>query len=484
MRQIIIGFICSLGLAIPASAQTPQVSASSTVLAPSDAVNVTIVGTPGHHFALLWSSTGAGFNYAGVALAVGSDVVILTIGVLDGSGRAVVPVVPQGPPGPQGKIPSTVSGAYDLTNIDGFVARGGSTGGLLPWSGGGSRVLWYGRKSAFRAGRVSGTQWDDALIGADSVAFGTDTVASGLSSSAFGAAATASGAGSTAFGITITASGFASVAMGHNASTASQPGAFVFGDTSTPTAVVSASTANQVTFRASGGIRFFSNSTLTAGVALPPGGSAWTVWSDVNSKENFRDLDGEDVLTRLARIPIREWNYKSQYASIRHVGPTAQDFHAAFGLGEDPLRINTIPTESRCARFRRSKFGRGRRRMRTRPCGPTTSGCALSSPRSARWSRGCSECADVARPFVSPFTRVNQPGRADRRDRIRLTRQVTALKRLILLRAQSFCITSHAIVGGDNAPGGHVRAGGRSERPMEPDESAANRKREQPRSSR
>ena len=41
-------------------------------------------------------------------------------------------------------------------------------------------------------------------------------------------------------------------------------------------------------------------------------------------------------------MPIESWNYRTQDASIRHIGPMAQDFHAAFGLGEDELRINTI----------------------------------------------------------------------------------------------------------------------------------------------
>lgn len=36
------------------------------------------------------------------------------------------------------------------------------------------------------------------------------------------------------------------------------------------------------------------------------------------------------------------WNYTSQDAEIRHAGPTAQDFHAAFGLGESELTINTV----------------------------------------------------------------------------------------------------------------------------------------------
>ena len=37
-----------------------------------------------------------------------------------------------------------------------------------------------------------------------------------------------------------------------------------------------------------------------------------------------------------AQIPIREWNYITQDAAIRHVGPTAQDFHAAFGHPDGP----------------------------------------------------------------------------------------------------------------------------------------------------
>ena len=97
--------------------------------------------------------------------------------------------------------------------------------------------------------------------------------------------------------------------------------------------------------RAAGGTTFYSNSTLSSGVTLAPNASAWSSLSDVNAKENFRDLNGSEVLAKLAAMPIREWNYKAQDAAVRHVGPTAQDFHAAFGLGEDPLRISTIDAD-------------------------------------------------------------------------------------------------------------------------------------------
>jgi hypothetical protein len=53
-------------------------------------------------------------------------------------------------------------------------------------------------------------------------------------------------------------------------------------------------------------------------------------------------LDGEEVLLRLRSVPVTTWNYLTQDRTIRHIGPMAQDFHAAFGLGESELLINTV----------------------------------------------------------------------------------------------------------------------------------------------
>ena len=61
----------------------------------------------------------------------------------------------------------------------------------------------------------------------------------------------------------------------------------------------------------------------------------------MNRKEHFREVDGSDVLEKIARMRVREWNYKAQDPSIRHLGPTAQDFYAAFGLGESDTTITT-----------------------------------------------------------------------------------------------------------------------------------------------
>jgi len=99
------------------------------------------------------------------------------------------------------------------------------SGTALGNPGAGTRLLWYPAKAAFRAGTVSGTQWDDLSIGNYSVAFGLDSVASGDNSMAMGSGATASGTASTALGINTTASSYAMTAVGrYNISTGDSGG--------------------------------------------------------------------------------------------------------------------------------------------------------------------------------------------------------------------------------------------------------------------
>ena len=51
------------------------------------------------------------------------------------------------------------------------------------------------------------------------------------------------------------------------------------------------------------------------------------------------------VLDELASLPISTWRYKWDAPDIRHLGPMAQDFAAAFGLGEDERVIDTIDAD-------------------------------------------------------------------------------------------------------------------------------------------
>jgi len=70
-------------------------------------------------------------------------------------------------------------------------------------------------------------------------------------------------------------------------------------------------------------------------------GTTWANASDRNLKENFRSVDAQELLAKVAALPLTEWNYK-QDAAARHVGPVAQDFKAVFGLGTDDKTICTV----------------------------------------------------------------------------------------------------------------------------------------------
>lgn len=71
----------------------------------------------------------------------------------------------------------------------------------------------------------------------------------------------------------------------------------------------------------------------------------WTNASDAAKKEGFAEVDTGAVLDRLAAMPIRSWRYHVEAEDVRHVGPTAQDFKAAFGLGHDDKSIGTIDAD-------------------------------------------------------------------------------------------------------------------------------------------
>lgn len=119
-------------------------------------------------------------------------------------------------------------------DVSGIILGSGTIGAGedLAAAGAGARMIWYPKKAAFRAGDVDGTQWNDASVGGQSVAMGTDTTASGSYSFAAGSGCTASGGGSVALGRDTTASNSYSFAAG-TGSTASGNTSTALGDTTT-----------------------------------------------------------------------------------------------------------------------------------------------------------------------------------------------------------------------------------------------------------
>ncbi|HEX6909539.1 MAG TPA: tail fiber domain-containing protein, partial [Longimicrobium sp.] len=257
-------------------------------------------------------------------------------------------------------------------NVDAGALFGGTydgdiSGEGVPAEGAGTRMLWYPRKASFRAGGINGTQWDAANIGSYSVAIGQDVRASGDNGVAFGLRSTAAGSSTFAVGEDNTASGAASVALGYHAHTNARQGSFVFSDRSSVD-TLRAGVNHSANWRVSGGFRIFTASNLSTGVTIQSGSSVsnwgqsnaviststgaylstsgvWTNTSDVNRKHLFQPVSGEDVLTRLRALPVTTWSYRTDDRGIRHIGPTAQDFRAAFGLGQDEVTIGTVDAD-------------------------------------------------------------------------------------------------------------------------------------------
>ncbi len=263
-----------------------------------------------------------------------------------------------------GKVDSYGATYWDLANIgNGSVAMGENSrargdnsfaAGLATTASGAESVALgnNGTASAERAFAFNGTA---SAVGAvaigsgaqatndDALAMGPSSIAGGLASIVLGPSI-ANGSFGVAIGLQNSASGNFSVAIGKNARTANRQGSVVLGDgcASFSSDSIYPTANNQFVARGCGGVKFFTSQNLSSGVEIQPGGSGWDVVSDVNRKENFEALDGEEVLVRLREVPVMTWNYRTQDAEIRHAGPTAQDFHAAFGLGGSDLTINTV----------------------------------------------------------------------------------------------------------------------------------------------
>ncbi len=83
------------------------------------------------------------------------------------------------------------------------------------------------------------------------------------------------------------------------------------------------------------------NASTGNGAYLSPGGT-WTNASSRFFKQDFASIDAGEVLSKLAAMPIQTWSYLNGTLDGRHLGPVAEDFATAFGLGNDSQHISTV----------------------------------------------------------------------------------------------------------------------------------------------
>ncbi|HVH12589.1 MAG TPA: tail fiber domain-containing protein [Longimicrobium sp.] len=276
----------------------------------------------------------------------------------------------------------------------GFVRDVGNTTGCaaqIPATGAGTRFFWHPCRGSLRFGRVptAQTNWDDAnmddftfaggnqvtasgygafafgdqvnvsstvgvgfgsgvtVSGTAGFSSGASNVCSGFACTAIGYTVRAGGQGSVALGYRTTANNDYAVALGYRASNNTHTGTMVMGDESTTDSVRNQAD-NEFRIRYNGGIRL-RVSTAANGNTPGAGGNvgcdltvavpSWTCASSRTLKENYLNVDGEYVLSRLRDMPITTWSMIGADPHVRHLGPVAEDFHRAFGLGLGPTAI-------------------------------------------------------------------------------------------------------------------------------------------------
>ena len=236
------------------------------------------------------------------------------------------------------------SGSHDRSHVtyDDFGTIGGGYGNQVGASDGTGFAATVGGGYANTA---SGTQ---------------ATVAGGKSNTASGRQATVAGGGyNTASGTNAMilggkyneASGLYSSAAGYNA-LASKDASFVWNGSKQFNEVESPAPST-FSVQAENGIwlgtdydpsidqgRFIDTST---GAYLNDSG-VWTDSCSVTEKERFRPTDSIDVIEKVDSLEVSTWEYIDDDGGARHMGPTAEQFHDTFGLGDDERHIASLDT--------------------------------------------------------------------------------------------------------------------------------------------
>jgi hypothetical protein len=224
-----------------------------------------------------------------------------------------------------GQAATVAGGAYNTANGDHATVGGGyyniASGGSATIGGGWMNVA-SSPFATIAGGYLNTADKSDATVGG------------GSGNTASGNAATVPG------GLYNTAGGNYSFAAGRRAK-ANNQGCFVWADSNDID--FASTTADQFSARATGGVRFVlgvdgsGNPTWTCSLSY---GGNWTCSSDRNLKDNLTLADGQETLERLAQMPVYYWNAKGN--STQHIGPMAQDFYAAFEVGDSDVAIDAI----------------------------------------------------------------------------------------------------------------------------------------------
>ncbi|MFO1313636.1 MAG: tail fiber domain-containing protein [Burkholderiales bacterium] len=300
------------------------------------------------------------------------------------------PVFGNGAPNVATAVYGTIGGGFG--NVTG-AADVDVTRGAFATVGGGRGNAAKGESSTIAGGEantalgpwstIGGGSHNQASSESSTVGGGSYNTASGLESTVFGGIYnTASGDGSMILGGNYsTASGDKSMILGGNYNTASGPwslaagsnahadteGCFLFANWGTEGSGSCLGVPYVARFQLShglsvdygfrrpdgGGTRWVyigdalgnNNTITTSTTAVLTDYGVWANASDRALKEGFHPIDPREVLEGVIALPVTRWRYRTEPEQVSHIGPTAQDFKAAFGLGMGDKTIGTVDSE-------------------------------------------------------------------------------------------------------------------------------------------
>lgn len=221
---------------------------------------------------------------------------------------------------------TTGGGAGNQSTAYGTTVAGGLNNRALSWFS----SVGGGRSNVAGSATVSSVDAAYATVGG-----GTENQASGAFSTVPGGDGNVS-------------AGAHSLAAGHRAQVASEhPGTFLYADATE--ADFQSAAADEFAVRATGGVRLVTAvdgaGAPTAGVRLPAGSGSWEMLSDRAAKVDFSPVDPQGILSKVAALPLSTWSYATEAAPARHLGPVAQDFRTAFGLGSSDTTISAVDAD-------------------------------------------------------------------------------------------------------------------------------------------
>ena len=181
---------------------------------------------------------------------------------------------------------ATPTTGLHLISDEGSLAEGTLGNGTALNLGAGTRMWFYPKKAAFRVGNVTGTQWNDSLVGnystamglnttargGQSTAFGFGTIASGIRATAMGGSTIASGSRSTAMGASTTASGDYATSMG-NTTRASGYASLALGYITTASGNYTVAMGDSTTASGNNAVAMGANTTASAYLSTAMGGN-------------------------------------------------------------------------------------------------------------------------------------------------------------------------------------------------------------------